>query len=160
MTYAHNFDESDAQGIKKQNGVGNYLHRRWISSIFCTVLRRTFSSDVFERRKSTGSGLFALLSREFEQSLGKIDSLRVKTLTCSNTNLIVPRHIKREKGSLLVDERRLKTSLFKLPLDSECEDCEWDSDYCNHDPRPLTSLDMCRRWSALLVITWVRLLLF
>ena len=93
------------------------------------------------------------MSREFEQSLGKIDSLRVKTLTCSNTNLIVPRHIKREKGSLLVEERRSKTSLFKLPLDSECEDCEWDSDYCNHDPRPLTSLDMCRRCSALLVIT-------
>ena len=100
------------------------------------------------------------MSREFEQSLGKIDSLRVKTLTCSNTNLIVPRHIKREKGSLLVDERRSKTSLFKVPIDSECEDCEWDSDYCNHDPRPLASLDMCIRCSAQSVITGVRLLLF
>ena len=153
MTHADNFDESDAQGINKQNGVGNYLHRRWISSIFCIVLRRTLSSDVFERRKSSGNGPFALLSRNFEQILGQIVSLRVNTL--SNTNLIVPRHIKREKSSLLIDERRSKTSLLKLPIDSE-----WDSDYCNHDPRPLTSLDMCRRCSALLVITWVRLLLF
>ena len=158
MTHADNFDESDAQGINKQNGVGNYLHRRWISSIFCIVLRRTLSSDVFERRKSSGNGPFALLSRNFEQILGQIVSLRVNIL--SNTNLIVPRHIKREKSSLLIDERRSKTSLLKLPIDSECEDCEWDSDYCNHDRRPLTSLDMCRRCSALLVITWVRLLLF
>ena len=91
------------------------------------------------------------MSRNFEQILGQIVSLRVNIL--SNTNLIVPRHIKREKSSLLIDERRSKTSLLKLPIDSECEDCEWDSDYCNHDPRPLTSLDMCKRCSALLVIT-------
>ena len=122
------------------------------------VLRRTLSSDVFERRKSTGSGPFALLSRNFEQILGQMVSLRVNIL--SNTNLIVPRHIKREKDTLLVDERRSKTSLLKLPIDSECEDCEWESDYGNHDPRPLPSLDMCRRCSALSVITEMRLLLF
>ena len=33
-----------------------------------------------ENTHSWLGGLFALLSREFEQSLGKIDSLRVKTL--------------------------------------------------------------------------------
>ena len=115
------------------------------------------SSDVFEGRKSTGSGPFALLSRDFEQIL------RANTFTCSNSAkqaALVPRHIKREKGSLLVDVRRSKTSLLKPPIDSQREDCEWDSDYCNHDPRPLASLDMCRRCPALSVITGVRLLLF
>ena len=34
----------------------------------------------------------------------------------SNTNLVVSRHIKREKASLPVDVRRSKTSLLKLPL--------------------------------------------
>ena len=38
------------------------------------------SNDVFERRKSTGSGFFALLSRDFEQFFGQIVSIRVKTL--------------------------------------------------------------------------------
>ena len=144
VPHAHNFDDSAAQRINKQNSVGNYLHRRWINSIFCIIWRRTLSSDVFERRKSTGSGPFALFSRDFEQIL------RANTFTCSNSNkqaALVPRHIRREKGSL-------------LPIDSECEDCEWDSDYCNHDPRPLASLDMCRRCSAQSVITGVRLLLF
>ena len=45
------------------------------------------SSDVFERRTSTGSGLFALFSRDFEQILGKNLSLRVKTLR-NTKNLI------------------------------------------------------------------------
>ena len=34
----------------------------------------------------------------------------------SNTNLVVSRHIKREKVSLPVDVRRSKTSLLKLPI--------------------------------------------
>lgn len=38
----------------------------------------SFSSDVFEPRTSTGRGLFALLSRNFEQILGQIVSLREK----------------------------------------------------------------------------------
>ena len=42
--------------------------------------------------------------------------LRVKAL--SNTNLVASRHIKGEKGSLPADERRSKTSLLKLPIDS------------------------------------------
>ena len=39
--------------------------------------------------------------------------IRVKTL--GNTNYVVSRYIKREKGSLSFDVRRLKTSLLKLP---------------------------------------------
>ena len=58
---------------------------------------------------STGSGLFALLSHDFEQ----IVSIRIKTL--GNTNIIASRLIKREKGSLPVDVRRSKTSLLELP---------------------------------------------
>ena len=44
------------------------------------------NNDVFEQRTSTGSGLFALFGSDSEQILGKIVSLRVKTL--SNTNLV------------------------------------------------------------------------
>ena len=65
----------------------------------------SLSSDVFERRTSTGSGLFALLSRNFDQSFGRIVSIRIKTL--SNTNTVAPRLIKREKGSLPVDVRNV-----------------------------------------------------
>ena len=32
----------------------------------------------------------------------------------------------------MVDERRLKTSLLKLPIDFKCKNYEWDSDYGNH----------------------------
>ena len=73
-----------------------------------------FSSDVFEPRTSTGSRLFALLSCDFEQIFGQLVSKRVKTL--SHTNLVVLRHIKREKGSLSVDMHHSKTSLIKLPI--------------------------------------------
>ena len=69
-----------------------------------------FSSDVFERRTSIGSEVFALFSRDFEQILGHTVSLRIKTL--SNTNSMASKHIKREKGSLPVDVRRSKTLLL------------------------------------------------
>ena len=45
----------------------------------------SLSSDVFERRTSTGSGHFALLSRDFEQIFGQIVSIRIKTLDNINT---------------------------------------------------------------------------
>ena len=74
----------------------------------------SLSSDVFERRTSTGSGRFALLSRDFEQIFGQIVSIRIKTL--GNINTVASRLTKREKGSLPVDVRRSKTSLLKLPI--------------------------------------------
>ena len=40
----------------------------------------SLSSDVFERGTSTGSGLFALLSRDFDQIFGQIVFIRIKTL--------------------------------------------------------------------------------
>ena len=45
----------------------------------------SLSSDVFERRTSTGNGLFAHLSRDFEQIFGQIVSIRIKTLGNINT---------------------------------------------------------------------------
>ena len=72
------------------------------------------SSDVSERRTSTGNGLFALLDHDFEQMFGQIVSVRVKTL--SGTDLVASRHLKREKGSLPVDVRGSKTLLLKLPI--------------------------------------------
>ena len=62
-------------------------------------------SDVSERRKPAGSGLFAFLSRDFEQIFGEIVSLRVK-------NLVASRHIKSLKGSLTFDVRCLKTAII------------------------------------------------
>ena len=47
-----------------------------------------------QRLLSSGSGLFALLSDDFEQIFGQIVSTTEKTL--SNTNLEASRHIKRE----------------------------------------------------------------
>ena len=56
------------------------LHR--VSNIFVFLLTLgSLSNDVFERRTSTGSRLFAHLSCDFEQTFGQIVSLRVKTCT-------------------------------------------------------------------------------
>ena len=82
------------------------------SRIQDSVRTLTISSDVFERRTSTGSGRFALLSRDFKQIFGQIVSIRIKTL--GKTNTVASRLIKRGKGSLPVDVRRSKTSLLKL----------------------------------------------
>ena len=67
----------------------------------------SLSSNVFERRTSTGSGLF-------QQVLGQIVSVKVKTP--NNTNLVASTHIKREKGSLPVDVRQSKTWLLKRSI--------------------------------------------
>ena len=75
------------------------------------------AATFFNRRTSTGSGLFALFSRDFEQILWQNLSLRVKTL--SHSSLVASRDIKREKHSLPVDLRRSKTSLIKLPKTRE-----------------------------------------
>ena len=78
----------------------------------------SLSNNIFEQRMSTGNGLFTLFGSDFEQILGQIVSLRVKTL--SNINLVASRHIKRDKSSPPVDVRCLKTLLLKLP-NLECE---------------------------------------
>ena len=55
---------------------------------------RPFHMEVppgFSTTTSTGSGLFALLSRDFEQIFGHIVLKRVKTI--NNTNLVTLRHI-------------------------------------------------------------------
>ena len=77
----------------------------------------SLSSDVFERRTSTESGHFQLLSRDFQLTFGQIVSIRVKK-KLSNTNLVASRHIKREKGSLPLDVRRSKMYFLKLPIES------------------------------------------
>ena len=70
------------------------------------------SSDVFDRRTSSGRGHVTLLSRDCEQFFLQIVSIRAKKLR--HTNLVASRYFKREKGSLPVNVRRLKTSLLKL----------------------------------------------
>ena len=78
----------------------------WIWSSFAppaSTLIGSLNKDVFERRMSTGSWLFELFGSDFEQILGQIVSLTVKTL--SNTNLVASRYFKREKGSPPADVR-------------------------------------------------------
>ena len=59
----------------------------------------SLSSDVLERRTFTGSGLFALLSRNFQQIRCCVSS-RVKAL--SNAELAASRHIKERKACFLL----------------------------------------------------------
>ena len=79
----------------------------------------SLSNNVFERRTSTGSGLFSFFDGGFAQIFSQIASITVKKLR--NTNFISSRHVKRENTSLPVDVRRSKTSLLKLPNDQGIE---------------------------------------
>ena len=85
----------------------------------CRKIKGILRSDVFERRTSTGSVLFALLSRDFEPIRDKTHnnttnlvtstgSVLVTPLSCdfehrrketlsNTTNLVAPRHIARKK---------------------------------------------------------------
>ena len=49
-----------------------------------SFLNECLRRDVFERRTSTGSGFFAILGRDFEQMVGHIGSIRVKTVLTTN----------------------------------------------------------------------------
>ena len=51
----------------------------------CWPTLGSLSSDIFERRTSTGNRLFAHLSRASEQIFGQIVPLRIKTLGNTNT---------------------------------------------------------------------------
>ena len=83
-------------------------------SLACALLIGSLSNNVFERRTSTGSGLFSFFDGGFAQIFSQIASITVKKLR--NTNFISSRHVKRENTSLPVDVRRSKTSLLKLPI--------------------------------------------
>ena len=74
----------------------------------------SLSNNVFERRTSTGSGLFSFFDGGFAQIFSQIASITVKKLR--NTNFISSRHVKRENTSLPVDVRCSKTWLLKLPI--------------------------------------------
>ena len=66
-----------------------------ISDVFFYSTLESLSNSVFERRTSTGSGLFASLGSGLVQTLGQIVFIREKKL--SNTNLLESRNIKEEK---------------------------------------------------------------
>ena len=74
------------------------------------IVQGSLSNNVYERRTSTGNGLFSFFDDGFAQIFSQIATIRVKKL--SNTNFISSRHIQREKSSLPVDVRRSKTSLL------------------------------------------------
>ena len=56
-----------------------------------TILQGSLSNNVYERRTSTGNGLFSFFDDGFAQSFSQIATIRVKKL--SNTNFISSRHI-------------------------------------------------------------------
>ena len=91
------------------------LFSHWICSgrVLGKPTLGSLSINVFERRTSTGSGLFSFFDGGFTQIFSQIASITVKKLR--NTNFISSRHVKRENTSLPVDVRRSKTSLLKLP---------------------------------------------
>ena len=62
---------------------------------------QSLRNDVFERRKSTGSGLFAILGRDFDQLFGQIICMRVKTLRNKNLVASLPVDLRRSKPLLL-----------------------------------------------------------
>ena len=78
------------------------------------MIKGSLSNNVFERRTSTGSGLFSFFDGGFAQIFCQIASITVKKLR--TTNFISSRHVKGENTSLPVDVRRSKTSLLKLPI--------------------------------------------
>ena len=96
--------------------LSNAHMEHWYSISALGNIIESLSSDVFERRMSTGSGFFAHLSCYFEQNFGKIFSIRVKTL--SHTNLVASRHIKRKEAHfqlICVAQKRccLSSLIFK-----------------------------------------------
>ena len=80
----------------------------------------SLSINVFERRTSTGSGLFSFFDGGFAQIFSQIASIIVKKLR--NSNFISSRNVKRENTSLPVDVRPSKTSLLKLPISTYARD--------------------------------------
>ena len=102
------------------------------------------SKDVFERRASTGSGLFSFLDSGFAHLLGQLVSIIVKTLR--NTNLGASRCFKMKKTSLPVDVRRSKTPLLKLPISDRVITGDW-AETCNAwlIPRPNAQISFCGR---------------
>ena len=92
----------------------SHNNRKWTRDRGHFKSFKGLNRDVFERRTPTANGFFGLLSRDFELSFGQIFSLRVKTL--GKTNLVALTHIRRERGSLPVDLRRLNEAV------TMCED--------------------------------------
>ena len=101
----------------------------WINSIFCQYFQKNLKRRRFWatpgathiNRKWT----FCTLEPWFWTNFEANRLFKSKT-TLSNTNLVVPTGLlKREKG-LLLYQPCSKTSLLILPIDFECEDCEWE----------------------------------
>ena len=98
--------------INKHNGVGNYLHGRWINSIFWHYFQENLQQPRFWATYVNRKWTFVLFSRDFEQILGQIVSLRVNTL--SNTNLAASRHINEKKAYIWLKNVSQKTSVLNI----------------------------------------------
>ena len=93
---------------------GHFLLFQSLPSSALFFIIGSLSSDVLERRTFTGSGLFALLSCNFQQIFGQIVSSRVKAL--SNAELRASRHTKQRKACFRLTCLAQKLiELLKLP---------------------------------------------
>ena len=95
-------------------GLGFLVILRSINVFVFDWLLGSLSNGVFERRTSTGSGLFASLGSGLVESLGLIVFIREKKLC--NTNFLASRHMYSEKASLPVDVRQTSFLTSKLPI--------------------------------------------
>ena len=86
----------------------------WKDQVILDGTLGSLSKVVFERRTSTGSGLFSSFDGVFAQIFSQIAFITVTKLR--NKNFISSRHVKRENASLPVDVRRSKTPLLKLSI--------------------------------------------
>ena len=73
------------------------------------------SQNLFEWPTSTGIGLFAHLSFNFQKTWANHLS-NTKDTSLSHTNLVTSKHIKREESSFLVDVLHSKKLLLELPI--------------------------------------------
>ena len=88
------FWKSAAQRISKQNGVGNYLHWRWISSIFCHYFKENRKRRFWATRVNR-KWTFCTPEPWFWTNFGVNRLFKKKTL--SNKNLVLPRHTLKRK---------------------------------------------------------------
>lgn len=88
------------------------------------------SQNLFEWPTSTGIGLFAHLSFNFQKTWANHLS-NTKDTSLSHTNLVASKHIKREESSFLVDVLHSKKLLLELPIIRTRTKCQENTHKCS-----------------------------